>query len=318
MRIRPTELGLKGMLLLAALEVAFLATSYSNLFFLLIAFCCVLGGLGAWWACRNVRTVHVHIGDVPLAAAGAARPLRLHVLGGRKVRFDLAIEVAVRGQVFELAHTPLLIGDCALQASLPGLPRGVHAVQRLSLVSRFPFGFFRVRRDLRTATEIVTYPAPDAPATAQQQIRAFTGPLATSGKCSSTVAGLRAFRGGDAMADVHWRASARRGTPIVKEREHEAGNGIEVVLDRRCTEQQLESALSTTTNLLLAVTRRERALRITSQDFAVHIGSDRNDETALRWLAAATTLPHSAANPPAGSRGSLRLPAARSLESGDA
>ena len=36
--IRLSALGAKGLLLLAALELAFLATNYSNLFFLLLAF----------------------------------------------------------------------------------------------------------------------------------------------------------------------------------------------------------------------------------------------------------------------------------------
>ena len=55
--IRPTALGVKGVLLFVALELAFFATDYSNLFFLLLAFSSALGALGAAWSWQNLRNV---------------------------------------------------------------------------------------------------------------------------------------------------------------------------------------------------------------------------------------------------------------------
>ncbi len=43
--IRPSALGTKGLLLFATMELAFLATNYSNLVFRMLACCAMHGGL---------------------------------------------------------------------------------------------------------------------------------------------------------------------------------------------------------------------------------------------------------------------------------
>ncbi|HEX5054212.1 MAG TPA: DUF58 domain-containing protein [Planctomycetota bacterium] len=319
MRIRPTELGLKGLMLLAALEVAFLAASYSNLFFLLIAFCCVLGGLGLLWAIGNVRPVRVQIAAVPLAAADAPRTLQLVLQAGRGTRFDLDLEIVVQGIAVELGHVPLAAGTSTLSVQLRGLPRGVQRVQHLGVTSRFPFGFFRVRRDLLVDAEIVTHPGPARAPGGARQAMALAARFAATGSSTSSVAGLRPFRSGDSTSDVHWKASARRGAPIVKERELERGGGLEIVLDRRCSTARLEEALSIAASAVLAARESERPLRLLSQDSVLEWSRGRRDDQAmLRWLAAASTLPASAPNPPAGAAGCVHLPGGPPAEGDDA
>ena len=144
MRVRPTTLGIKGFLLLGALEFTFLASGYRNLFFLLIAFCCSLGGLCVVWSLANLWRLTARLHEPPFAAAGAARPLRLE-LCCRRSRVDLAVELLLRGTWTEIAYVPIATGTIELDASFPGLPRGVHEVQGLRILTRFPFGFFRAR-----------------------------------------------------------------------------------------------------------------------------------------------------------------------------
>ena len=111
MGIRPTELGIKGILLLSALVVAFLAASYSNLFFLIVVFCGVLGALGLWWTVRNPRGVRVAVLDAPFAPAGTERQLVISISNPRKAAtFDVGLAVDVDGSRIELAHLPVLRG----------------------------------------------------------------------------------------------------------------------------------------------------------------------------------------------------------------
>jgi uncharacterized protein (DUF58 family) len=308
-RIRPTTLGTKGLLLLGALEFTFLASGYRNLFFLLIAFCCSLGGLCLVWSLANLRRLAARLHEPPFAAANAARPLRLE-LQCRKTHVDLAVELLVRGTWTEIAYVPMATGTMELEAKFPALPRGVHEVRGLRILTRFPFGFFRARLDLPVDATLVTYPNPDAADWDELGLdRHQSSHLSHAGQRSPSVAGLREFRTGDALADVHWKASARRGTPIVKEREIESGTGIEVAIDRRCAPDALESALAMTTSVLLDRRHDERKLRLRSQDCVLEVGPRRHGETqALRWLAAATPLPPTAPPVPSTSAACLWLP----------
>jgi uncharacterized protein (DUF58 family) len=192
--------------------------------------------------------------------------------------------------------------------------RGIATIPSLHLCSRFPFGFFVARTEQRLTTTIVTHPAPE-PADEQARGRGRNGDAAWNlGARSPSVAGLRPFRTGDALADVHWKATARRGVPILKEREREADRAQDLVLDRRCAPEAFEAALSTATAHVLSARDRGQTLRLHSQDTLLVVGNDRPGEAAaLRWLAAAAALPQSAPPPP-NPPGATRLPARRAVE----
>lgn len=308
MRIRPTELGWKGLLLLASLEVAFLATAYSNLFFLLIAFCCVLGGLGAIWAWANLRPVQLLRLELAAAPAGQRRPVQVTLAAARHARHDIAVLLRAGRQRLELAHGPRVLGSQLLAGELAPRARGIEQLPVL-LRSTFPFGLFAVTRASSTAVEVVTYPDPTAGTARVRQAARGRGELAAPGGAarSSSIAGLRPFRTGDAPGDVHWKASARRGTAVVKEREPEAELATDLVLDRRGDEATFERALSVATAHVLHSQATDAALRLLSQDARFVLGRDRGQATAaLRWLAGAQRLPDSAPPPPA-APGAIRL-----------
>lgn len=288
--IRPSALGSKGLLLFAALELAFLATNYSNLFFLLLAFSAVLGVLGAVWSWRNLRGLELASFELAHAAAGSQRTTRTQLRAAARPRFDLLVEVPFEKGYGEAAYTPLLHGEVAVDDHLAGQPRGVHAIDHVRITSHFPFGFFVAQTRLATAKEIVTYPTPlpcDAAGRAGEQ-DGDSGAL-HAGR-GAALAGLRAFRTGDALADVHWKATARRGAPVVKERERESATAIEAVLDRRCDPEALEHALSQLTTLVLAA-RTDAPLHLHSQGIELLVDPDRGGaDEALRWLAGASPL----------------------------
>lgn len=307
MRVRPTELGWKGLALFVALEVAFFATSYSNLFFLVIVFSCVLGALGFSGGLRNLRQVSAGLGPVPLAAAGATRRASVRLESLRRA-FDLEVALELDDRCVELAHVPMLQGQRHLEAELPGLQRGVHPVRALLVTSTFPFGLLRLRRRLAVDASLVTFPAPSRGGAEYTLAGGEEQQLAGTAR-SSTTAGLRTHRRGDELRDVHWKASARRGEPVVREWEPEGGDEIELVLDRRCHDESFERALADAAAVVLAAVAAERPLTLRSQGVTLRATRAAGErDQVLRWLAAAE--PVDAGAPPAvrGRARTIQLP----------
>jgi uncharacterized protein (DUF58 family) len=99
--------------------------------------------------------------------------------------------------------------------------------------TKFPFGILQKSRDVSDPVDLVVYPAlvpvppallrglPARPGQGRQQWRSRNGDFF----------GLRDFRPGDDPRDIHWRTSARRGVPFVRENEDDEGLEAIVVLD---------------------------------------------------------------------------------------
>lgn len=300
MRIRPTELGCKGLLLLGALLLAFYATAYSNLFFLLVAFCCVLGGFGAVSGMANLRGCRVTIGELPLAAVGASRSLRVELHTPGRPVLDIAVELRLGGRTLEVAHVESCRDRVVLTGLVPPAPRGVQPVRSVQLATRQPFGFFTVRRSFALDAELITHPDPQLARAGAPRGRSGAGDrTAQSGTAGASWSGLRPFRQGDAPNAVHWPATARRGTPISRERDPEAGHDVVLRIDRRQSGDAFEHTLAAATEQVQQARRSNRRLRLLSQDTDLRVSAERGSERlALRWLATALPLPADAPPPP--------------------
>ena len=80
--LRPTGLGIKALLFYLLLVGAFLATPYSNLFFLLLVFLTVLGVCNIWWTHRNVAGLDARLEEIAPTPARVGAPLRAAVATG--------------------------------------------------------------------------------------------------------------------------------------------------------------------------------------------------------------------------------------------
>jgi uncharacterized protein (DUF58 family) len=315
-RPRATHLGYKGLLFLAAVTVVFLATPYSNLFFLLMGFLCVLSVLGPWWSLRNLAGVTGELVSVQPAAAGQDHAVTLRIRGPRRGRMQITCRLGIGREWHEVAVLATLRGEQVVEGRLRGLPRGVHAVSGLMLATSYPLGVCEWRRTQPARIEVVTHPAPvglpkhlDAHAAAAE----LSGAAAVPGG-GAVVTGLREYREGDPLRAVHWKASARRGSLVVKETEAEAHAALEVVLDRRAPERALEHALSEATALVLRAAVGKEQLLLKSQGRNQGRGAGAEPVAAtLKWLASARPLPASAPPPPACGPAALRLPLSKVL-----
>ena len=91
-------------------------------------------------------------------------------------------------------------------------------------------------RAIADADELLRLPGADClpPATLLRGLPARPAPGAIAGPAGrASSAGLRAYRDGDDPRDIHWRSSARRGIPLVRENEDEEAREATVVLRQR-------------------------------------------------------------------------------------
>lgn len=113
--------------------------------------------------------------------------------------------------------------------------RGVYPLDTLTLATTFPFGFFRKERDVTVPGELVIWPRTDRTVAPP---RAGVGRRAAVGARTSRAAGprgefrgLREYRQGDDARDIHWRSSARRSAPVIREYDRDASDTLWICLD---------------------------------------------------------------------------------------
>lgn len=305
--MKPTHFGVKSLLFFAAITGAFYAAPYVNLFFLLIAFFGAHWVLCAWWTFSNLRGLQVRVQDPGPIPAGSAVALDWAVLGSRP-RFGLILRVdfesGEQGSA-ELAYS----GDGASsRLLLPALPRGVHRARRVRVSSTYPFGLLTRTLSLDLRPEVHVYPEPVGATTDAY----LAEPAATESTASrlgpqgrTQPAGLRPHVEGESVGDIHWRASARRGSLVVNEWEADLAEEQAIVLDRRAEGATLEQRLSAAAAAVVGARRKGVALRLVSQGLDVtYSASGVHWDEALRFLAGAEPLQEGEAAPePEAARG---------------
>jgi uncharacterized protein (DUF58 family) len=185
--------------------------------------------------------------------------------------FSLEVEDLLEGQPVERRcyYLKLPAGRLQETAYKHALARrGRHRFTGFRISTRFPFGFIRKSRDVDAPAEVLVYPAlvpvPDTiirggvAEAARQQLTI----LARSGDFH----GLREYRSGDDPRDIHWRTSARRGRPFVREMEEETGRIVTVVLETTLTvagpegARAFEDAVSMAASLVVALLKKGLAV----------------------------------------------------------
>jgi uncharacterized protein (DUF58 family) len=307
----PTALGVKAILFYAVLLAAFFAAPYANLFFLLMIFLTVLGVLGLLWTARNLAGVAAEVEDVEPIPAGTGGELRARVDAGRRPRFGLIVELFPEGVEAVAARAAEARGETMVSGTIPPLPRGLYRVRGARLSSTWPLGLLRARRSLEAPEEIVVYPTP---ADLAERASGAGGPgdlVASFGRSAGMLqpSELREYRSGDDPRRIHWKASARRASLVVKEFDGGSGAGIEALLDRRCESGPLEEALSLLSALALVAKDRKELLTLHSQGHSATFGTGHRPwRELLRFLAGAESLGSDGPPPPPVSPGILRLP----------
>ena len=149
--------------------------------------------------------------------------------------------------------------ETAYRRTLP--TRGIHRLAGLRLSTRFPFGLLRRSIDVELPVELLVYPAlvPVADLALHAEVSSLGEAQGAVRARSGEFHGLRELRSGDDPRDVHWRTSARRGRPFVREFEEEAARSLVIVLETAVDEDAgpaFENAVSHAASLALLLLRR--------------------------------------------------------------
>jgi uncharacterized protein (DUF58 family) len=97
--------------------------------------------------------------------------------------------------------------------------RGIGTVHILRVSCGAPFGMLRWRLEGRVRCRVVVHPRPGAPVPVESIGTDGDRPTGGPDRCGGGVHGVREYRPGDAVHQVHWRASARHGRLVVVEPE---------------------------------------------------------------------------------------------------
>lgn len=113
--------------------------------------------------------------------------------------------------------------------------RGRHRLSGFRIATRFPFGFINKSRTVRLESDLLVYPA-----LVPVPVELVSGLASRHGRGAhkwrsrrGDFFGLREFRQGDDPRDIHWRTSARRGRPFVRETEDDEGLEVCIVVDNQ-------------------------------------------------------------------------------------
>jgi uncharacterized protein (DUF58 family) len=194
----------------------------------------VLNGILAWRAVRRATARRV---PMPPAFAGERAECGVTVTNHSR----LPITVSVADQAAGASNSFLVYRLPAGQTLSCSAPREFPARGKftgtVNVLSGFPLGFVECERPCETSGEIVVLPRlgyaePDglrrwlsrqagAEGFQRRVVRRVTGDFAE-------VRGVRPYRQGDALRDVHWRTTARRGELMV--REYDIAPSLELLL----------------------------------------------------------------------------------------
>jgi len=205
------------------------------------------------------------LSSITLSGIAMRLVLPEHIFAGQPVRtmvelenekltlpsFSLRVEAARTKQAAQAAailetpvYFPYLPKHDRVQQTIPvTFPRrGVYRQEAFRIVTRFPFGFLRKARQLNLKTQALVYPSVEPTAEYLEILPGLQGALEslTKGRGQDLYA-LREYLPTDSARHVHWKASARSGSLMVREFTREDDCRILLVLDPHLSAEESAS-----------------------------------------------------------------------------
>ena len=209
-----------------------------NLYFLTFGMmvCLILAGV----ALSELGLAGLRVRRVLPPAIHAGTPYLMGIaLENRKRRlpsFSIEVEDLIDGRPIEKRCYFLKLPAGRLQETAyrnTMARRGRYHLSGFRLATKFPFGLLPRTRSVEDTDELYVYPALiPASDSLLRGLPAFPAPgQSFAPSRQGEFGGLRAYRAGDDPRDIHWRSSARRGIPLVREKEDEETREATVILD---------------------------------------------------------------------------------------
>lgn len=301
-RIRPTVAGV--LFIVATFAVGFAAINTgNNLLYLLLGGMLGALGMSGWHSERALRGVRV-TRRLPRGVPAGEEATIAYTLANRGKGPVLGVELremTLPGTAFIPRIGP---GERVVAHSVNTfLRRGLHPLTGVTLATTYPFGFIRRERDIVLPDEVVVWPrtdrrvAPPRPGVSHR-IHSGARPSHVAGP-RGEFRGLREYREGDDARDIHWRRSAGRPTPVMREYDRDTSETLWIVVDLDgAPGEAAEEAIGIAAGLAAHATAAGRRHGVVTGARVVHPGIGRGHlEHTLDTLARAEFRPGSGLPP---------------------
>ncbi len=264
-----------------------------------------------------------------ITLSGVAMRLELpeHIFAGQPVRarielenekvtlpsFSLRVEAApAKGAPAALLETPVYFPYLPKRSHLSqGVPitfarRGAYRQDAFQIVTRFPFGFLQKSRRVELRTEALVYPSVEPTGDFLEILPGLQGVLESLAKGrGQDLYALREYVPTDSARHVHWKASARQGSLMVREFTREDDCRVLLVLDphtsipasaeatiQRAAAERFERAIELCAGIAWHFFERNALLQFRTAGLETALlPADENIFAVLRHLALAQALP---------------------------
>ena len=134
--------------------------------------------------------------------------------------------------------------------------RGVYPKRPTMLTCAFPFGIWTARRRVEVSGNLVVNPVSLdlKPNRCENFTLVQSRKLVAASGMEMDPMGIRRYRNGDVLRDVHWSATARHDRLMVKERQSTRSDHVHIVLDLRPVKPSSIDALSTSLDWAARIT----------------------------------------------------------------
>jgi uncharacterized protein (DUF58 family) len=227
----------------------------------------------------------VRLGTPTLELTRVARPPRVELGGACEIRLVThntgrrsSPVMTLEDDVDQLGTTRLVLAPlspgqrCTAAYSLPTTRRGLYRVGPLTTSVEDPFGLVRrVRRETRTLPVIVlphTSTLGTMPPAPGDEPEHGTHSLTSASTVDEEFAALRDYVPGDDVRRIHWRSTARRGAPVVRQFDVPWQRRTTVLLDLRAgaDEAAFERAVSAAASVVLLAAARDELVQLLTTD----------------------------------------------------
>ena len=227
----------------ATLLVALAALNTGNNLLFLILSCLVsiilMSGI---LSSISLAGIELRIGLPEHIFAGQTVRAHVEIINGKLTlpSFALRVEAVVRknSPAAALLETPVFFPYLPRQQNMKQsvpvafLKRGLHVQDTFKIVTRFPFGFLQKARRIALKSEALVYPSVESNSELSEIFPGIDGSIESYHKGrGQDLHALREYVPTDSASHVHWKASARAGSLMVREFAREDDFRVLLVLD---------------------------------------------------------------------------------------
>ena len=270
--MRPTRTGVVVAIVTPALAVLGWLFGQPELAVIAAAGGCVLG----------VAALAVRFAPLRLELRRSIRPSRLPVGEPCQIVLRVRNVASLRSPVLALRDDVGRFGEASLQLaplpagatrdatySFPTHHRGLHPVGPLTVDVEDPFGLWRASHPQPGVQTVIVLPrtwklSPLPPAPGDEPERGVRA-LASNSTVDEEFAALRPYAPGDDIRRIHWRTTARLGTPVVRQFDQPWQLRTTVLLDVRRgahDDASFERAVSAAASVVVMAARRQELVRL--------------------------------------------------------